>query len=162
LCYCTRHARAGALSAGRGPMIGCRAGLSARCGVPDRRRASISLLKDKRSMMPNIARTSLGRTLLIGATVALSIGTSAAAFAQPGSSFQTRGQRESDGDPAVPTAHSRVVNPPEAYREWNGVSPPGYAWYPYGGSYHYLRYDRLVPQPSHRTPQSWYPAEQHR
>src|ERR1700739_1329742 len=131
-------------------------------GIPDRRPHLNFALKDKRSTMPNIVSTNLGRTLLIGAIVALSIASSATAFAQPGSSFQTRGQRESDGDPAVPTAHSRVVNPPEAYREWNGASPPGYAWSPYGGSYHYLRYDRLVPQPSHQTPQSWYPAEQHR
>ena len=93
--------------------------------------------------MLNIVRTHLGSTILIGATVALSIGTSATAFAQPGSSFQSRGEREADGVPAVPSLLSRTKHPPEVYREWNGFAP-GYAWYPYDGSNHWVRYDRIA------------------
>ena len=113
-------------------------------------------------MMPNMVRTDLGRTILIGAILALSIGTSTTAFAQPGASFQTRGEREADGMPAVPSTHTRTVHPPEAYREWDGFGPPGYAWYPYDGYDHYLRYDRIAPRPGPQTPQSWYPAQPHR
>jgi hypothetical protein len=45
-------------------------------------------------VMANLVRTNLRRTILIGATLALSIGTSMTAFAQPGASFQTRSNRE--------------------------------------------------------------------
>jgi hypothetical protein len=112
--------------------------------------------------MPNLVRANLARTMLIGATLALSIGTSTTAFAQPGSSFQTRGEREADGWPAVPSANSRTKHPPEAYREWDGYSAPGFAWYPYGGYDHWVRYDRLAPRPNPQTPQNWNYAEPHR
>jgi opacity protein-like surface antigen len=112
--------------------------------------------------MPNIVRANLGRIILIGATLALSIGASTAAFAQPGSSFQTRGERESDGNPALPSTYSITKHPPEAYQEWDGRTPPGYAWYPYGGSDHHVRYDQLNPRPSPKTPESWNYAQPHR
>src|SRR5215813_6340982 len=82
--------------------------------------------------MASLVRTNLRRNILIGATLALSIGTSMTAFAQPGASFQTRSQREADGLPAVPSLYSRTKHPPEAYREWDGFSPPGFAWYRMG------------------------------
>jgi hypothetical protein len=111
--------------------------------------------------MPNIMKANLGTTILIGAILALSIGTSTAAFAQPGASFQTRGERESDGNPAVPSTFSTTKHPPEAYKEWDGRTPPGYAWYPYGGYDHNVRYDKLVPRPSPKTPESWNYAQPH-
>jgi hypothetical protein len=104
--------------------------------------------------MPNIVRINLARTILIGAALALSIGTSTTAFAQPGASFQSRGEREADGMPAVPSLLSRTKHPPEVYREWNGFAP-GYAWYPYDGYDHWVRYDKMAPRPGPQTPQSW-------
>ena len=109
--------------------------------------------------MPNLVRTLLGGTVLIGATLTLSIVTSTMALAQPGSTFQTRSQREADGVPAIPSVLSRTVHPPETYREWNGFAP-GYAWYPYDGHDHWVRYDKIAPRPGTKTPQSWYPAGQ--
>ena len=100
--------------------------------------------------MPNIVRTNLGSTILIAATLVLSIGTSTTALAQPGATFQTRTQREADGVAAVPPVYSRTKYPPEVYREWNGFTPPGYAWYPYGGYDHCVRYDRFAPSGLHQ------------
>src|SRR5215475_2409638 len=108
-------------------------------------------------MMPNIVRINLGGTVLIGATLMLSIVTATMAFAQPGSSFQTRSQREADGVRGVPSVLSRTVHEPEVYREWDGFAP-GYAWYPYDGSDHWIRYDKIAPRPGLKTPQRWYPA----
>src|SRR5215831_6980793 len=105
--------------------------------------------------MANLVRTNLRRTILIGATLALSIGTSMMAFAQPGASFQTRSNREADGVPGVPSVLSRTKLPPEAYREWDGFSPPGYGWYPYDGFNHWVRYDRINPRPDRQTPERW-------
>ena len=76
-------------------------------------------------VMANLVRTNLRRTILIGATLALSIGTSMTAFAQPGASFQTRSNREADGVPGVPSVLSRTKLPPEAYREWDGTPRSG-------------------------------------
>ena len=106
-------------------------------------------------VMANIVRTNLARTILIGATLALSMGTSTTALAQPGATFQTRTQREADGVAAVPPVYSRTKYPPEVYREWNGFTPPGYAWYPYGGYDHWVRYDRFAPRPSVQIPERW-------
>jgi hypothetical protein len=105
--------------------------------------------------MANIVRTNLARTILIGATLALSIGTSMTAFAQPGASFQTRSNREADGVAAVPPVHSRTKYPPEAYQEWDGFTPPGYGWYPYDGYHHWVRYDRIAPRPGRQIPERW-------
>ena len=106
-------------------------------------------------VMANLVRTNLRRTILIGATLALSIGTSMTAFAQPGASFQTRSNREADGVPGVPSVLSRTKLPPEAYREWDGFSPPGYGWYPYDGFNHWIRYDRINIRPGRQTPERW-------
>jgi hypothetical protein len=97
-------------------------------------------------MSKRMVRGDPRRTLLIGAIVALSVGTATTAVAQPGSSFQTRGERESAGKTAVPSPYSRSLHPPEAYGEWYG-SPgrfvvPGYGWYAYGG-YPWVGYPRF-------------------
>jgi hypothetical protein len=115
---------------------------------------AIAAIAAREVVMPNIVRTNIGRTILIGATLALSMGTSTAAFAQPGASFQTRSQREADGLRGVPSVLSRTKHEPEVYREWDGFAP-GYAWYPYDGSNHWVRYDRIAPRPGRQTPERW-------
>ena len=76
-------------------------------------------------VMANLVRTNLRRTILIGATLALSIGTSMMAFAQPGASFQTRSQREADGLPAVPSLYSRTKLRPKHTENGTDSVRPG-------------------------------------
>jgi hypothetical protein len=64
-------------------------------------------------MSKRTARGNLESTLLIGTILALSVGISTTALAQFGPSFQTRGERESEGKTAVPSPYSRSLHPLE-------------------------------------------------
>jgi len=92
-------------------------------------------------MCNRMMRSNLGSTLLIGASLALSVGMPTMALAQPGSSFQTRGEREWEGKTAVPSPYGRSFHSPEAYGERYGLTGR-YGGYAYGGR-PWVRYHRF-------------------
>jgi hypothetical protein len=83
--------------------------------------------------------TPLRSTLVIGSTIATLFVGMGMAVAQidnpPGATFQTEGQRESNGKTAVPSPYSRSAHQPE-------VPIPGRRSYAYGRRHIVIRHHR--------------------